>query len=409
VKQGIFRMFTKKTRITANILIISALLFSGIAALTYGQMPTQTCEACGMMVAADAQAHLKVVDSTGTTHYVDCLKCALRLLKTYGELNVTATCDWNGPAFVIGINLKNYTDGHYVNSTVVNPTSALFIDGGCTKNRVVYNQAAADALLSNNGTSQYMTMMQNVTIPSNATVLTIPQAATMYAFVASPDPTPTPTPTQPTSPTFTPTPTAKSSPSATPTKTSTPTATPTPTAVTTQTCETCGMDVPANAQAKYTITDGNGTVHYAECYMCALQLVNKYDQVNITSYCDWYGPDYIVTVQSSQYGKAVNVTPSTAMFLNGGSCVINRVAYNQTATDALLANGFSMYTLPEQHYDLPSGTNVTTVTQEALTLAKNTTDQTPTLPYPIIIVAFAGIAIIALSFVAYKKLKFNKD
>jgi hypothetical protein len=398
-------MFTKKTRIIANILIISALLISGMSALTYGQMPTQTCEACGMMVAADAQAHLKVVDSTGTTHYVDCLKCALRLLKTYGELNVTTTCDWNGPAIVIAINLKNYTDGHYVNSTTVNPSSALFIDGGCTKNRVVYNQAAADALLASNGTSQYITMLQNVTIPSNATVLTIPQAATMYAFVASPDPTPTPTPTPPTSPTVTPILTAKPSPSVTPTKTSAPTATPKPAAVTIQTCEACGMDVPADAQAKYSITDGNGIVHYAECYMCALQLINRYDQVTIASYCDWYGPNYTVTVESSQYGKVVNVTPSTAMFLNGGSCVINRVAYNKSAADALLANGFSKYTLSEQHYDLPTGTKATTVEEAAMTFADTSPAPTSQTPLILIVATVVGVAIIATTCVAFWKMK----
>ena len=400
-------MFSSKTRILANILIITSLLVSGLSALTYGQIvPTQTCDACGMMVAADCQAHLKVADSTGTVHYVDCLKCALKLLKTYGELNVVATCDWNGPNSVITINLKNF-----VNSTTVNPPTALYIDGGCTKNRVVYDQAAADALFAHNGTSQYTTALQNVTIPSNATVLTVPQAATMYAFTSNPDPTPTPSPTPTASPSSSPIPTVTSQPSSppTPTKTPTTTATPSPTVIATQTCEACGMDVAADAQAKYKVTDGTGAVHYAECYMCALNLINKFDQVTITSYCDWYGPNYNVTVVSSQFGKVVNVTPQTAMFLNGGSCVINRVAYNQSAADALVANGFSMYTLPMQHYDLPKETKLTTVTQEAMTLAKNTTNQTPTLPFPIIIAALAGAAIIALSIASYKKLKASKN
>ena len=84
MEKGFLLMLNKKTMIIADILIISALLFSGLADLTFAQMPqTQTCEACGMMVAADSQAHLKVVDSTGTTHYVDCLKCAFKLLKNY--------------------------------------------------------------------------------------------------------------------------------------------------------------------------------------------------------------------------------------------------------------------------------------------------------------------------------------
>lgn len=136
-------MCAYKTRFIANFLIIAFLLVSGLATLTYGQMTAQTCETCGMMVAPDAQTHLKAVDSTGTTHYVDCLRCALKLLKSYDEINITTNCDWNGPAYVITINLKDY-----VNTTNVTPSSALFIDGGCTKNRVIYNQGAADALIA---------------------------------------------------------------------------------------------------------------------------------------------------------------------------------------------------------------------------------------------------------------------
>jgi hypothetical protein len=361
-----------------------------------------------MNVAADSQAHLKVVDSTGTTHYVECLRCALKLLKNCSEITITANCDWNGPNYAITINLKN--DGNITN---VNPPTALFIDGGCTKNRVVYNQAAADALLAHNGSSTYLTMMQNTTIPSNATVLTIAKAAAMYGFIASPDPTPTPTPTASPSPTPIQSPTATpsytiqptASPTIAPTKTPAPTATPSPEPVTAQVCEACGMEVNPEAQAKYVIVDGNGTKHYAECFMCALNLINDYDQLTITTYCDWYGPNYPVTVQSSQFGKEVNVSPSNAMFLNGGSCVINRVAYNQTAADELLRNGFSMYTLQAQHYDLPSETKVSTIVVAATNTGQK---DTPQSPIPLLTIgAIAGVAIIALSIIAYKKLNLS--
>jgi hypothetical protein len=137
--------------------------------------------------------------------------------------------------------------------------------------------------------------------------------------------------------------------------------------------------------------------------MCALNLVNDYDQLTITSYCDWYGPNYTIAVQSSNFGQLVNVSPSTAMFLNGGSCVINRVAYNQTAANQLMANGFSTYTLQEQHHDLPANTNIESLTNAALSLAKNNTNQSPTIP--IAIVAFAGVVIIAMSFVIYRRMK----
>jgi hypothetical protein len=406
MRQGIFPMFTHKVKIVANILVITLLLVSGIATLAYGQMTTQTCETCGMMVAPDAQMHLKVVDSTGTTHYVDCLRCALKLLKTYDQINITTNCDWNGPTYAVTINLKDY-----VNSTVVTPSTALFIDGGCTKNRVVYNQAAADALIANNGTSSYLTMMQNVTIPSDAAIMTIDQAAIKYGFVSSPDPTPTPSPTPTASPissptySFTATPTAKPTASPTPIKTPDPTLTPSPTDIVSQTCESCGMEVPPNAQAKYIITDGNGVTHYAECYMCALNLINKYDKLTVNSYCDWYGPNSTVTVESSQFGKTVSVTPTTAMFLNGGSCVINRVAYNQTAADALLANGFSMYTLPMQHYDLPPTTKVTTVENAALTFASTSHPSATQTPLLLIVATVIGVIIVSIAGLAFWKMK----
>jgi hypothetical protein len=139
--------------------------------------------------------------------------------------------------------------------------------------------------------------------------------------------------------------------------------------------------------------------------MCALNLINKYDNLTITSYCDWYGPNNTVTVESSQYGKVVNVTPSTAMFLNGGSCVINRVAYNQTAADALLTNGFSKYTLPEQHYDLPTTIKVAQVEEAAVAFASTSSASTSQTPFILIVATVAGVAILAVASVAFWKMK----
>ncbi len=167
------------------------------------------------------------------------------------------------------------------------------------------------------------------------------------------------------------------------------------------------MAVNSAAQAKYRVFDGSGGVHFVECFMCALQLVNDYDSLNISTYCDWYGPNYEVTVASSQFGGAVTVTPTTAMFLNGGSCVINRVAFNQSAADELLANGYSKFTLPEQHYDLPTDTKVSTVTQAILNSAENKAATSPIAP--IVAAAFVGVVIIALSVLAYKKFRFTKN
>ncbi len=165
------------------------------------------------------------------------------------------------------------------------------------------------------------------------------------------------------------------------------------------------MDVSPAAQARYLATDGNGNVHYVECFMCALHLLNQYDQVTINTSCDWYGQNYPIVVQSTQYGKMVTVTPSTAMFLSGGSCVINRAAYNQTAADELLINGYSSNTLREQQYALPTSTNVTLVKDAALTYAGTFSPSPSQTPLLLVVAVVAGVAIVVAAMVAFRRLK----
>ncbi len=166
------------------------------------------------------------------------------------------------------------------------------------------------------------------------------------------------------------------------------------------------MDVTPADQVRYVVTDGNGNKHYVECFMCALNLANDYENLHVVTCCDWYGTDFPITVDTSQFGKTVSVNPSTAIFMNGGSCVINRAAYNQTAADALLANGFSQNTLQDKQYSLPASTTVSTVRDEILKIAQaNTTQQVKgTSTILLAAVAAVGIAVIAGAIVAYKKL-----
>jgi hypothetical protein len=395
----------------------------------------QTCEQCGMTVAADMQAHLRIVDGTGATHYACCIKCAIKILTRVSALNITTNCDWYGSNFPITISVKNN-----LSSVTVTPSTALLIDGSCANNRVVYDLTAANALLANNGSSRYLCTSQNTTISSNATVMSLAQAVTMYGSSPTPSPSPSPTPTA--TPVATPTPslTSTATPSSiptnsnspTPTQTANPTEPPitetpltspsetnqptssphetatttaTPTGVPVQQCEVCGMDVSADAQARYVITDGNGNVHYVECFMCALQLLKDYPTLHMQTYCDWYGPSYPITVDSTNYGQDVVVTPSTAMFLRGGSCVTARAAYNQTAADNLLTNGYSQYTSPEQQYALPSTTQVKTVNDaiDAWYVQPKATTTPTNLILALAVVA--GVVVVVMSFVAYKKIK----
>ena len=373
------------------------------AVLQYGGGSTSTCEQCGMTVDVTGQARFKIFDATGTLHIACCPICALRLQRTYNDLNIISFCDYYGPNYPITIITKNNgTD------VTVNPPDALIISaGGCTKNRIVYNSTAADALLAppNNGTSKWLSPLSNDTANANPTMLGVVQAALING-VGLPSPTPTPT--------ATPSPTPSSSTSVSPSaQTTSPSPTPMQSPEPTTSggiieCEACGMDVTPESQARYKITDGTGEVHYVECFMCALQLINDYETLKIETYCDSYGPNYPIIIITSNYGKTVSVSPSTAIYLRGGSCVTARAAYNQTAADNLLLNGFSQYTSPEQRYALPSSTEVNLVSEAIGKWYSQpiTTNSPTTLTF--VLAAGIGTAIVIGSIFAYKKLNTPK-
>jgi hypothetical protein len=371
------------------------------AVLQYGGGVTSTCEQCGMTVDVTGQARFKIFDSTGTLHIACCPICALRMQRTYGDLNITTFCDYNGPSYPITIiSRNNGTD------VTVNPSTALIIAAGsCTKNRIVYDSSAADALLAppNSGTSKYLSQLFNDTVAANATRLTVSQAALINGAglpTASPSPSPTASP----SATLNPTPSTTPSTSTLPT----PTLSPKPTTIgAILECEACGMDVTSESQVRYRVTDGNGEAHYVECFMCAMQLINDYESLHIETYCDWYGPNYPIIVDTSNYGATITVSPSTAIYLRGGSCVTARAAYNQTAADNLLANGFSQYTSPEQLYALPSNTEVKQVAEAVEIWYSQPKTDAPVSPM-LVLVAGIGVTVIAISILTYKKFSSSK-
>ncbi len=170
-------------------------------------------------------------------------------------------------------------------------------------------------------------------------------------------------------------------------------------------CETCPMKVDSEALAHFYVLDGNGTQHYVECIGCALKLLKTCDTLHIETYCDWYGPEYKIAIDISSNGAETTVNPASAVTIVGGGCTGNRVAYNQTAAEALLVNGYSDYTMKMMKQDLPSNANITSVSTRAAAFAIAASEQsTPQLPL-IPILAVAGIAVIVGSLVAYKKLK----
>ena len=289
-------MLAKKSKRALYFLFFSALVISGSFALTYGQVDTKPCDSCGMSVDATGQERFKILDASNQQHVACCPVCALKLIKTYGELKITSYCDYNGPSYPITINAKQYGS-----VLTINPQGALIIlGGGCAKNRLVYNAAAAVALLAppNNGSSQWLSPLTNATVLSNSSRIGLAQAALQYGGGV------------------------------------------------TSVCEQCGMTVDVTGQARFKIFDASGTLHIACCPVCALRMQRTYGDLNITSFCDYNGPGYPITIVSRNNGSDVTVNPTDALIIAAGGCTKNRIVYNSLAADNLLAppnNGTSKW------------------------------------------------------------------
>ena len=300
-----------------------------------------------MTIDAMGQARFKIFDANGTRHYGCCPICALKLVKTYGELNITSFCDLNGPNYPITIEAKK--NGSFATIT---PTSALIIMGmSCTKNRIVYNSSAADTLLAppHNGTSQWLSPMTNATVLPNCTRIGLAEAVLQYGGgTLSP-------------------------------------------------CEKCGMNVDPTGQARLRILDTNGTTHIACCPMCAFKLLNATNgELNITSYCDYYGTSYPIRMSIRAYGGEVQVSPSSALIINGGSCAKNRIVYNSSAADGLLAppnNGTSPWLSPLTNATVLANATRMGVAQAALQFGGGVV---PEFSAVAMILAFAGVAVFAV-------------
>ena len=171
-------------------------------------------------------------------------------------------------------------------------------------------------------------------------------------------------------------------------------------------CEACGMLVTPEIKQHIVIVDGSGESHYACCQACMLRLLdpNKgYSTLHIETYCDYYGPEYKITIDSTQNGNNTVTTPDTAVILLGGkvvaSCANNRIAYNKTASDRLISDGYSAYTMSWQRNPLPQGTPVIPVAMVAKTMAQKGISYTPpSLTFPLLLGGFGVLVLIVSGF-----------
>ena len=175
-------------------------------------------------------------------------------------------------------------------------------------------------------------------------------------------------------------------------------------------CEACGMLVTSEIKQHIKIADGSGAAHYACCQGCMLRLLDPKkgsSTLHIETYCDYYGPEYKIMIDATMNGNKTITTPSTAIILLGTkvvtSCANNRIAYNKTAADRLISEGYSSYTMSWQKNPLPQGTPVMPVAMVAISMAQKGISYTPpSMTFPIIL-AGIGVLILIISSVILKK------
>jgi archaellum component FlaF (FlaF/FlaG flagellin family) len=129
-------------------------------------------------------------------------------------------------------------------------------------------------------------------------------------------------------------------------------------------------------------------------------------QLNITSYCDYYGPSYPIKISIKAYGSEVQVIPSTTLIINGGGCAKNRIVYNSSAADALLAlpnNGTSKYLSPLSNSTVLANATRMSASQAALQFGGGII---PEFSSAALLLVFAGVAVFAVF--ANKKQRYTR-
>ena len=85
------------------------------------------------------------------------------------------------------------------------------------------------------------------------------------------------------------------------------------------TCDSCGMSLDTMGIARYIIVDPSGHQYHSCCPMCAFKLIKTAGgEANITSFCDYYGPNYPITINAKMNGSKVTINPQSAIVIAGG-------------------------------------------------------------------------------------------
>src|SRR4030065_460149 len=91
-----------------SIIVATLVITLSLIGTAFAQTESYPCETCQMTVGPDALDHIKVTDANGTRHYVECMGCALKLLKTSDTIHIETYCDWYGPEYKITADISQH-------------------------------------------------------------------------------------------------------------------------------------------------------------------------------------------------------------------------------------------------------------------------------------------------------------
>lgn len=175
-------------------------------------------------------------------------------------------------------------------------------------------------------------------------------------------------------------------------------------------CEACGMMITAASDANYRIEDTSTNQKlYACCSGCMLRLAAAHPDMHIDALDSWYGGSAPTISIDIADGNVSSVNPDTTRIILGSkvtnSCASNRIAINQTSADLLLANGYNADNpLSPFETTVPSGAPKLTVQQAIVPLKAKGITYTPPSPITMYAAVVAGVAVLVIGVIAWKKL-----
>lgn len=175
-------------------------------------------------------------------------------------------------------------------------------------------------------------------------------------------------------------------------------------------CEACGMGITAELDANYKVYEASTNKRlWACCSGCMLRLAAAHPDLHIDALDSWYGESAQKISIDIAGGNVSSVTPTTALMVLGSkvtnSCVSNRIALNQTSAQLLVANGYnSNNPLSPFKTTVPAGAPLLTVQQALVPLKAKGITYSPPSPVTMYGAALAGVAVLVIGIVAWKKL-----